>query len=228
MQKVREELLKQIETIEKTLDIKKKELADIEQAIKTEDDKKPFFPKYGEDYYYANADGKVFKTMFFNCKYTDKIRVESGNCFRTEEKAQEYAQKVLEVFSDRLKKPTLKIMSCGFEICRGILGEEISHIIYEDGSIAHVGDIVSVQLKNNTNDTNDTNTTLFVFKDIDDGRYTNGAVMGYAEVTRNSDEFNNSFMEDYIIKKIMDYSEIEAGFKYKYTIASYVVVEEEK
>lgn len=156
--------------------------------------------------------------MYLSDSCIDKIKVQNGNYFRTEEKAKEYAKKVLDVFSERLKKPTLRIVDDSLETYRGYLGEEIPHITYDDGSIAHVGDVVSVQGRYDTD-------VCFIFKDLEDGSYPNGAIMGFATATRNADAFAY-FKEENRLRKIKDYSEIEAGFKYGYTMTPYIVVEE--
>lgn len=220
MQTIKERLLREIESLSKQIKIKNEELSNVEKLIDRENDNKPFFPIEGDKYYYVTGDSEVFETVYISNTNMDKVRVKNGNCFRTEEKAKEYAQKVLDVFSDRLNRPHLKITDNDFEMCRGYLGEEVPHITYDDGSIAHVGDVVSVQ-------TGYDNDICFIFKDLEDGNYPTGAIMGFATATSNSANFNY-FKEKNRLRKIKDYSEIEAGFKYSGIGTRYIVVEEEK
>lgn len=105
MKKQRELLLKEIDELVSNLDAKNKELADVEKAIKenNESDKKHFQPKEHQKYYYVNVYGQVFDTMFIDGSSMDMKRVKNGNCFRTEEKAEEMAKKVREV-SHKIKE----------------------------------------------------------------------------------------------------------------------------
>lgn len=205
MQKVREKLLQQIETIQTTLDIKKKELADVEQAIKREYDSKPFFPKYGETYYFIQSIGKVRGTWFSEYCETDKDRIKIHNCFKTKEKAEEVSDKIKGILEDAWNNKETRLAVYDKFGCKGILGEK-THIVYEDGTRAYVGDVILVTSKSNPNYKN----ILYVFKTND---YPDGAIMGYACSTSTSHSLED-FYKEYIVEKVIDWSELVEGYIY--------------
>ena len=80
----RDEKIKRIEDIEK-------ELAELKESIKKEDDR-PWKPRYREKYYFITSDGSIFNTDWDDCM--DKKAYAIGNVFRTEEDAKFTVEKL--------------------------------------------------------------------------------------------------------------------------------------
>lgn len=85
----REEKIKRIEDIEK-------ELTELKESIKEEDDK-PWKPRYREKYYFITSDGSIFNTDWDDCM--DKKTYAIGNVFKTREEA-EFAIEKLKVIHE--------------------------------------------------------------------------------------------------------------------------------
>lgn len=191
-------LKEQIEVLEKTLEEKQKQLLEAESN-------EPFVPQDEETYYFIENKGDVRATWYSEYCDADRARIEIHNCFKTKEKAEEVAKKVKEVLENAWssKKEELAVYDdFGF---KGILGEK-THITYENGTRAYVGDVILVTSKSNPNVEN----VLYVFKTND---YDNGAIMGYACGTSTKEDLDE-FRESYTIEKIIDWSELVEGYIY--------------
>lgn len=56
-------------------------------------------PKEGEDYWFIDYDGGLIGKTFENTPY-DRIRIAANNCFKTEETARPYADKIKEILKN--------------------------------------------------------------------------------------------------------------------------------
>lgn len=61
--------------------------------------KKPWKPKYKEQYYFINACGDVMPDVFYNDVVIDNYRYLLGNCFKTEIQAEKHKNDVLKVLN---------------------------------------------------------------------------------------------------------------------------------
>lgn len=57
-------------------------------------------PKYGEIYYYINADLKVHNRIFYNTIFDDNV-IDVNNCFQTEEQAEKKAKELREILKKK-------------------------------------------------------------------------------------------------------------------------------
>ena len=131
----KQSLIDDIDDLIKKLECKK-------QEIKETQENRQFSPKHDECYWYVDDCGNICKTPFHQSCYSDIQRVDIGNCFRTKEETELYAQKIIEVFSNGLNENKKLGIYDKFGF-RGVLGDE-TNITYKNGIIARVGDIVDM------------------------------------------------------------------------------------
>lgn len=56
-----------------------------------------FKPKEGEDYYFVDlVSGDVYKTIYRQANKSDRVKVNSGNCYKTAEKAAKHVDEWME------------------------------------------------------------------------------------------------------------------------------------
>lgn len=193
-------LKEQIEVLEKTLEEKQKQLLEAEAK-----ENKPFVPQDGEDYYYIGSQGDICLTWHAEFSDADIGRVAIHNCFKTREEAIDVSKKIKEILENSWRKEEVKLAVYDEFGCKGILGEK-THITYEDGTRAYVGDVILVISKSNPNIEN----VLYIFKT---NNYDKGAIMGYACGTCSEHDLNK-FREEYTIEKLIDWSELVEGYIY--------------
>lgn len=189
-------LIDSINDLIKTLECKKQEIKEIQEN-------RQFLPKHDEYYWYVDDCGNICKTPFHKSCYSDIQRVDIGNCFRTKEEAELYANKIIKLFSNGFNEDKKLGVYNEFGF-KGVLGEE-TNITYKNGIKARVGDVVDVIQKDSIR-----KYRTYIFKDDD---YTKGAIMGYASPTGNQSALNN-FYKQYEIHKIIDYSRLKEGYTY--------------
>lgn len=85
----KQELFSKLEKVGKKWNPETKKLEDIKWQ-----------PKEHEIYYYIDTDGTVDFTNFLNTCSSDRGNVKIGNCFRTEEDAKPYANKIKQIFKN--------------------------------------------------------------------------------------------------------------------------------
>ncbi|MDB2160146.1 hypothetical protein PMX22_10065 [Clostridium butyricum] len=192
----KQSLIDDIDDLITKLECKKQEIKEIQENRK-------FLPIHDEYYWYVDDCGNICKTPFHQNCYSDIQRVDIGNCFKTKEEAELYAKKIIEVFSNGLNEDKKLGIYDKFGFI-GYLGDE-THITYENGITARVGDVVDVIQKDSIR-----KYRTYIFKDDD---YTKGAIMGYASPTSNQRALNN-FYGQYEIHKIIDYSRLKEGYIY--------------
>lgn len=192
-------LEQEIEALNNALEEKKKQLFDAKLN-------KPFVPRKGEVYYYIDSTGVICSTWYSKGCNVDRDRVAIYNCFKTHEEAMNVSDKLKEVLEKAWKnEEEVKLAVYDDFGCKGILGEK-THITYEDGTRAYVGDVILVISKSNPNVEN----VLYVFKT---NNYDKGAIMGYACGTCSEHDLNK-FREEYTIEKLIDWSELVEGYIY--------------
>lgn len=92
----KEELLNEVEKIEKEFNEKIAELKSQVNSIEIEGIKKSVrqIPEVGDKYFFINSDGFIRWTIWHNNKF-DLFRFNTGNCFKTEKEAEEYKENLL-------------------------------------------------------------------------------------------------------------------------------------
>lgn len=82
MEALKAEFLKKLEALEKEAEMQKKPA-----------ESEPWIPTYGDKYYYIDDD---FGVDYYICDdyISDGYKIEVGNCFRTEERAEQVAKKM--------------------------------------------------------------------------------------------------------------------------------------
>lgn len=173
-------------------------------------DKEPFIPEIDEHYYYVGGTGKIWLERYDGAEL-DRRLVGVGNCFRTKTKAQQYANKMLELFAENKQEDTkLTIFDENRNEFLGYLGEE-TNITYTDGTVVHVGDEVLVRYKGDSDEY-----ITYVFKDNE--YYKTGSIMGFA-----MSFVNNNYNDKFELIKLKDYSSLQEGYKYNHnTSKTYV------
>lgn len=69
--------------------------ATTEEYLKQEEGKKPWRPKNDEVYFFIASDGSIDRTRYNPKWESDSLRIEIGNCFRTEEAAEYFRDNFL-------------------------------------------------------------------------------------------------------------------------------------
>ena len=83
----KQELLSKIDEMEKQIEELKNQVNSIEfERIKK--------PEYGERYYYLSDEGVVTSTNWYGIE-SDIFRFNTGNCFKTEQEAEDYKENLL-------------------------------------------------------------------------------------------------------------------------------------
>ena len=92
----KKELQNKIEDLEKQFKEKITELKNQFNSIEFEGVKKGVreMPEYQEIYYFFNSDGKIIRTYWYETE-SDIFRFNIGNCFKTEQEAEEYKENLL-------------------------------------------------------------------------------------------------------------------------------------
>lgn len=92
----KEELLSEVEKLEKEFNEKIAELKSQVNSIEIEGIKKGVrqMPEVGDKYFFINSDGLVIWSIWRNNK-SDLFHFNTGNCFKTEEEAEDYKENLL-------------------------------------------------------------------------------------------------------------------------------------
>lgn len=82
-----------METLEEKIKRLENELAEVKKQLKEKESCKKWEPKLGEEYWYIDGYGECSKTTHDEMGI-DLYRIYNGNCFKTEEEATEYKNKL--------------------------------------------------------------------------------------------------------------------------------------
>lgn len=127
----KEEILKEIEEIKEAVLVSNRRMDVLEAEVKKLEEPKPWKPKNGERYYYIGHTTGVLYS-YWTGSDADVVCYRIGNCFPTEERAKQAAEKIkmllkLEQYHDMFCPdyvPDWSDYTCKFFICYDIYNHE--------------------------------------------------------------------------------------------------------
>lgn len=90
----KEEILNEIEEIKESILVSNRRIADLENELKKLEEPKPWKPEIGETYYYVDSSHARVSFSYWEDDEIDNERYNVGNCFPTEERAKQVAEKI--------------------------------------------------------------------------------------------------------------------------------------